>query len=383
MIEPKPAVQFSGERFKVLYTLNGYSEEDAKMIALFICVEDTIEYPHELVAPGEYHDQMVGIVEEFASIGESRFQVWISFAVETTGFELPQLLNVIYGNVTFIPGIRVEKLELSPSILNSFKGPRFGRDGIRKMVGVNNRPLISTALKPMGLSSKQLAEMAYKCALGGIDIIKDDHGLSDQVYSPFRERIPLCVEAVKKANQETGYNAVYFPALIGRMEEYQEKAFFAKEAGVDGLMVMPAYNGLDTARMLAEDDDLGLAIMFHPGFYGTYHRVPEFGLSTYVINGQLPRLFGADISIFPNYEGRFAPPKEDCRAAAEGLKVKMGSLKSPMPSPGGGVKPEYVQNMKDFYGSDIICLAAGNLHRLGPDLIENSRIFRQHAEAAK
>jgi ribulose-bisphosphate carboxylase large chain len=188
---------------------------------------------------------------------------------------------------------------------------------------------------------------------------------------------------VKKANQESGYNAVYFPALTGRMEEYQEKAFFAKEVGADGLMLMPAYNGLDTARMLAEDDDLGMAIMFHPGFYGTYHSVPEFGLSTYVINGQLPRLFGADISIFPNYEGRFAPPKEDCRAAADGLEVKMGSLKSPMPSPGGGVKPEYVQNMRDFYGSDIICLAAGNLHRLGPDLVENSRIFRQHAEAAK
>ena len=153
MIIPNPAVKFSGERFRVLYTLTGYTEEAAHQISQFICIEDTLEYPYELIAPGDYHDQMVGQVEEFTPQGDSRYQVWISYAVETTGYELPQLLNVVYGNVTFIPGIRVEKLDLSPSILSAFKGPRYGKEGIRKMVGVKNRPLISTALKPMGISS--------------------------------------------------------------------------------------------------------------------------------------------------------------------------------------------------------------------------------------
>jgi hypothetical protein len=38
--------------------------------------------------------------------------------------------------------------------------------------------------------------------------------------------------------------------------------------------------------------------------------------------------------------------------------------------------------MVEFYGTDLICLAAGNLHRMGPDLVENSRVFRQQAEAS-
>jgi ribulose-bisphosphate carboxylase large chain len=31
--------------------------------------------------------------------------------------------------------------------------------------------------------------MAHACALGGIDIIKDDHGLSDQPFCRYEERV--------------------------------------------------------------------------------------------------------------------------------------------------------------------------------------------------
>lgn len=381
MIEPNPPIQFTGERFRVLYTLNGYSKEDAEGMARFICVEDTIEFPHELVAPGEFHDLMVGRVESFEEIGD-QYSVCISYAVETTGLEIPQLLNVIYGNISFLPGIRVEKLELSQTILNAFNGPRYGRQGIRELLGEPSRPLISTALKPMGLSPVQMAEMAYQCALGGIDIIKDDHGLSDQVFCPFRERIPRCVEAIKKANNETGNSSLYFPVVNGRMEEFWEKAHFAKENGADGVMLMPAFCGIDTARRFAEDDDLALPVMFHSGLYGTYRRSPTVGIAPYVLNGQLPRLIGADITIFPHYAGRFAPPEIECRQVVDATQSQMGNLKPILPSPAGGVKPEFVKDMAAFYGNDLVCLAASNLHRMGPDLVENSRVFRSQAEKA-
>ena len=381
MIEPNPPVQFSGERFQVLYTLSGYSNEDAEVMAQFICVEDTIEFPHELVAPGEFHDLMVGRVENFEKVGD-RFSVCISYAVETTGFEIPQLLNVIYGNISFLPGIRVEKLELSQTILNAFKGPRYGRQGIRDLLGEPSRPLISTALKPMGLSPVQMAEMAYQCALGGIDIIKDDHGLSDQEFCPFRERIPRCVEAIKKANLETGYRSLYFPVINGKMEEFWDKAHFARENGADGVMLMPAFCGIDTARRFAEDDDLALPVIFHSGFYGTYRRNPSVGIAPYVLNGQLPRLIGADITIFPHYAGRFAPPEAECLQIVDATQSPMGNLKPVLPSPAGGVKPEFVKDMAAFYGTDLLCLAASNLHRMGPDLVENSRVFRSQAEKA-
>src|SRR5690606_2754524 len=139
---------------------------------------------------------------------EGGFEATISYAVETTGCELTQFLNVVFGNSSIKPGIRVERLDLPPGLLNAFKGPRLGRDGLRALLGVPTRPLLCTALKPMGLSAKALAEFAYRFALGGMDVIKDDHGLANQSFAPFKERVERCAEAVARANRETGGNCI-------------------------------------------------------------------------------------------------------------------------------------------------------------------------------
>jgi len=44
----------------------------------------------------------------------------------------------------------------------------------------------------------------------GVDLIKDDHSLADQTSAPFAERVERCQEAVVRANDETGGNALYF-----------------------------------------------------------------------------------------------------------------------------------------------------------------------------
>ena len=106
------------------------------------------------------------------------------------------------------PGIRVLRLDLPPSLLQQFKGPRFGREGLRALLGVADRPLLGTALKPMGLPAADLADLAYQLALGGVDIIKEDHGLTDQPFAPFAERVPRCAEAVARANRQTGYRCL-------------------------------------------------------------------------------------------------------------------------------------------------------------------------------
>jgi len=98
---------------------------------------------------------------------------------------LTQLLNVIFGNTSMQPGIQVRRLDLPESITRTFKGPRFGSAGLRERLNVHDRPLLATALKPMGMNATDLADRAYAFALGGIDLIKDDHGLANQVFCPF------------------------------------------------------------------------------------------------------------------------------------------------------------------------------------------------------
>ena len=71
----------------------------------------------------------MGQLEAFEQIGDRSYLATISFAVESAGAELTQLLNLMWGTGSFFPGFRVDRLELPPSLLAQYRGPRFGVAG--------------------------------------------------------------------------------------------------------------------------------------------------------------------------------------------------------------------------------------------------------------
>jgi len=373
-----PASHFSGERFSVTYRIFG-NEAEARSKAEDICIEQTVEFPADEVPEGVIRDHVFGRVEQFERSDQESFTAVISYAVETVAGELTQFLNVVFGNSSIKPGIRVEHLDLPESLLRGFKGPRFGREGIRRLLKVPQRPLISTALKPMGLSSEELADLAYRFVLGGMDIIKDDHGLSNQSCSPFEERVELCAAAVKRACEKTGQHSIYVANITASHREVLKRARFAKGAGAGGLMAAPGLIGMDLMRELAEDDGIALPIFTHPALLGSY-VTSRNGISHGVIFGQLARLAGADATIFPNFGGRFSFSREECSDIVRGTSSPMGSLKSIFPAPGGGMSIARVPEMLETYGQELIFLIGGDLFKHGPDLVENCRHFRKMVE---
>lgn len=367
-------LNLSGERFSVIYSLFG-SRADIDQLSAAIIVEDTIEFPYELLPEGEIKNQVVGRIEETIQVGDNHFHVTISYAIEITAFTIAQFLNVVMGNISLMPNIRVEKINFSAELLKHFSGPRFGRSGIRKLLDVPTRPLLCTALKPMGLTNHELAEMGYQVAKGGIDIIKDDHGISDLPFSRFKERIPVIQDAIARANAETGRHCIYLPNITNKADELLENAHYAKEKGCGGLLVLAAHTGLDAVRMLAEDDSLDLPIMTHPSFSGSFIVSPTDGFSSFAWLGQIARLSGSDMSIFINFGSRFSSSKEDCLAVVAGTVAPMGDIKTIFPVAGGGLTMKNIPDMKQVYDNDMIYLMGGGLHKAGPDLIENSRKF--------
>ena len=374
---PGGSLKLSGERFAAVYRIAG-GEAEARQRARAITVEQTIEFPAELVAPGDIRDHVVGRSEDFRQV-EGGWEVTISYAVEIAGGELTQLINVVFGNVSLTPGVRLECLELSPSLRKRFRGPRFGRRGLRRLFDAPRRPLLATAIKPMGLSASELAGFAHGFALGGIDIVKDDHGLTDQSFGRFRERLERCVEQVELANRKTGGRSIFMANVTAAAGEVFERARLAKATGAGGLLVAPGLVGFDTVRALASDDAIALPILSHPSYQGSYVVNRDSGISHYALFGQLARLAGADGSIYPNYGGRFAFTRADCRAIAEGTAVEMGELKPIFPAPGGGMSLDQVPDMRSTYGRELIFLIGGALHR-GDDLAATCAHFRRLAE---
>lgn len=372
----------SGSRFTVHYRIAG-SERDAEAKADALRYEQTVEFPAELVPAGDIAEHIVGRIEQFSERGDGAYDVTVSYADETAGEELPQFLNVLFGNSSMTPGVRVERIEPSSAILAKFRGPRFGVDGLRELLGVDDRPLLMTALKPMGLANENIAKIAYDCALGGIDIIKDDHGLANQPVTGFEERVRLCTDAVARANEETGYRCVYAPNITGPAAETHERARFSKRQGAGAILYMPGLAGFDSIRALADDADFGLPIISHPAFYGSFVTSPDNGFSHYALYGQLQRLAGADSSIYPNFGGRFSFTREECASIALGCSEPFGDMRPIFPTPGGGINMKSIPEMHSVYGRDVIYLVGGGLHRHGENLVENARHFRRLVTEAR
>ncbi len=362
------------ECFRVNYRICG-DEALALDKARTICLEQTVELGDELIPSGFIRDNIVGRIERFDPVQEGLFEAQISYSVATSAFELTQLLNVIFGNTSIKAGIRVENLDLSDSLFKTFSGPRFGIPGLRDRLHVPDKPLLCSALKPMGKSAAELAHIAYAFALGGIDVIKDDHGLSNQPFCPYRERVQACAEAVAAANRKTGKHCLYVPNVTAPAPEISARVQFAQQVGAGGLLIAPGLTGFDTLRALAEDETVKLPILSHPALLGCMVVNQDSGFSHRVLFGQLPRIAGADASIYPNYGGRFAFTREQCESIAQGCRTPLGNYLSIFPMPGGGMTLEKIPEMLDLYGNDVMFLMGGGLYGRSPDLADNARYF--------
>lgn len=330
------------------------TQGDPEKVAEAIRVEQTIEFPFDL-APQWIQNDVVGRIESVDGT-----VVRISYDPGVTGGQVAQFLNVLWGNVSLFEGVRITDVEVPADL---FPGPRFGIQGLRERFAAPHRPLLATALKPMGSSPDTLAGMAGVLARAGFDLIKDDHSLGDQPWARWHERVTACSAAVAQANEATGGRSAYLPTLNVPIDRVLPAAHEAKRLGCGGVLVLPGLTGFDTMRALAADDELDLPIMAHPSFLGAHVVNRGQGLDHGVLFGTVMRLAGADISIFPNYGGRFAFSQEECRQIQQACIAPLGGVAPIWPSPGGGITLDRVDELLAFYGSDVVLLVGGALHR--------------------
>jgi len=370
------------ERFHVTYTITPDDTRPIEQHAMDICIEETVEIPQDAVPKGHWEAGIVGKIESISprQTSPNSYDVVISYRTDITNNEIPNLLNVLFGNISIRRGIRITNTQFTDSQLKGFGGPRVGIDGIRKALGVNDRPLATTAIKPLGLPAKELAAMCGKYALGGLDLIKDDHGLIDQHFHPFNDRISRIQDALRASAQKTGRLTHYYPMVAGPFDQIEAQAAHAKKEGCFGILVAPLLIGPDTGFRLARKYDL--AVMTHPTFTGTHFHDPQHGMTPAILLGTLFRLFGADISVYPNAGGRFTFSLRECQDLADALRKPLGPLKGAFPSPAGGMTIEKVGAMVDAYGNDTALLIGGALLKYSPDQETSARAFVTALEKA-
>jgi len=359
------------EQLLIDYQIECTDLKRALAVAEEIALEQTVETPPSLVEDEFFQKSIIGQVIEAQEFTADSFKVGIAYNPEVTGFQVGQFFNVIFGNISLKKGIRIENIVAPDSILKSFGGPQFGISGVRKILQVHNRPLLATALKPMGKSPEQLADIAHEFALGGGDLIKDDHGLADQPFCPFKDRVSAVMKAISEARESTRRETFYFPNISGHFKTIESQLDFALDHGVKGVLISPFLAGLETVNYIA--GNYPLIIMVHPAMSGSLFNDPKQGIAPGVMLGTLFRLIGADISIYPSPGGRFPFTPQDCQSINDALLTPDLQVKKSFPAPAGGLKISTIAQAALEYGRDTLLLIGGDLLESISELAANTR----------
>ncbi len=375
------AKTLSGDRIVATYNLR-CATNDARGLADFLRHEHSLELSASVLPKGFLSESIVGQIESIDASANGNSQCRISYATELASGGFTALMNLLMGNAAYVPTVELVDINLPDTMLKDLKGPRFGANGIRALTGVKRGPLGATALKPLGASAVELARIAGVMANAGLDIVKEDDGISTQTFAPFRERVERCAAAVTEANTRTGGKCLYFPHVSGPLETLAERALFAKSVGAAGVEIMPGHNSFEAIRYLADMEELALPVMAHCAMQGALCRPPHPAMSMPLVFGTLPRLAGADLSIVTSFGGRFNIPIEQCRDVSRALAAHLPHIAAAMPMPGGGVTPDGLEKVYNVFGQDSVFLVSGALFT-GKDFSANCRDYMAKVRACE
>jgi len=307
--------------------------------------------------------------------------VKIAYPIEL--FELgnmPQIWSSIAGNIfnmKDVESLRLEDAQWPRVLAQSFRGPKFGIPGIRKLLHVKNRPLCGTIIKPkLGLNEKEHAKVAYEAWVGGLDIVKDDENLTSQKFNNFYKRVIETLKMKELAEKETGEKKVYMPNVSAETGEMLRRARFVKERGGDCLYMMVdiltvGWSALQTLR--DENEKLNLVIHAHRAMHGALTRNKNHGISMLFI-ADTARLIGVDQLHIGTAVGKMLESKEEVRMVGEEIEqgfVKKGGhrlqenwhgIKPVFAVCSGGLHPGLIPALVKNLGKDIIVQAGGGVH---------------------
>lgn len=296
---------------------------------------------------------------------------------------MPNILSSIAGNVfglRALENLRLIDIDFPSKLVKSFKGPKFGIEGIRRLLKVYHRPLVGTIIKPkLGLKTADHAKVAYEGWIGGCDIVKDDENLSSQGFNPFEERVAKTLEARDRAEKETGEKKVYMVNITAETEQMLKRAELVLDHGGEYVMVDILTCGFAALQTL-RNQDFKLVIHAHRAGHAAFTKNPKHGISMKVI-AKVARMIGVDQLHVGTVVGKMFETKDEVRENCEALKTEMSGLKPVLPVASGGLHPGLVPSLMELFGKDFVIQAGGGIHGHSGGTVAGAKAMRQAVDA--
>lgn len=326
-----------------------------------------------------------GAEQIFGSPKNYQYCVQIAFPLNFKP-QFPMLFTTIYGNISMGGPLKMVDVRFPREFLKEFKGPKFGDVGVRKLLGVKDRPLLNNMIKPCVYTGPEVgAELAYAAAVGGCDVIKDDELIADVEFNPITERVTKFMEALDRADSEKGEKTLYTVNITDRVERMFELADIVQEHGANALMVNHISVGYSAMRKLAEDPSVKVPILGHMDLAGAFYQDPLSGISSPLILGKFGRLAGCDFIVHPAPYGKAPTTADRFKETARQMVMPMGNaphIKATMPMPSGGITVALVEKCMADLGKNIMIGSGGGIHAHPSGPAAGAKAFRQAIDAA-
>lgn len=311
---------------------------------------------------------------------------------------LPNVLSSLAGNIfgmKAVNRIRLEDMRFPKSFMETFPGPSKGLAGVREMMGIFDRPMTGSTIKPkLGLTAKEHARRCYETLRGGIDTVKDDENLGSQPFNNFDDRVKYTLELVQKAEAETGEKKGYWCNITaGTTEEMLRRAELVKKHGGRFVMIdfiTAGFTGLGSLRQAVEA--LGLSIHGHRAMHSALDRLPNHGIE-YRVLVKWARMGGIDhVHVgtgVGKLEGGVAELRERNQILREAHSRRVegmffdqewGRLKPSIPVASGGLHPGHVPALYNIFGKDAFWAFGGGTHGHPDGSREGARAVRDAVE---
>ncbi|MBW2999389.1 type III ribulose-bisphosphate carboxylase, partial [Candidatus Woesearchaeota archaeon] len=314
---------------------------------------------------------------------------------------MPEILSSIAGNIfgmKAVKNLRLQDIHFPKKIIDSFLGPQFGIEGIRKLTRTKNRPLVGTIVKPkVGLNEKQHAKVAYEAWAGGLDVVKDDENLSSMTFNNFRKRMQETFKLRDKAEKETGEKKIYMPNITAETMEMLRRADYVHSLGGEYIMVdilTVGWAGLQTVRDY--NKKLKKVIHAHRAMHGALTRNHKHGISMMTI-AKCSRLIGVDqlhigtaavgkmhgakaeeLSIEEDMEKQYISQKDKEKV----LEQRWYHIKPVLAVASGGLSPLSTPKLVKIMGKDIVAQYGGGCHGHPNGTRAGAAAIRQSLDAA-
>ncbi|MBS7611135.1 ribulose 1,5-bisphosphate carboxylase [Candidatus Bathyarchaeota archaeon] len=309
--------------------------------------------------------------------------VQVAFPLDLFDLEagISHILSIVAGNlfgIGALKSVRLLDVNLPKQYVKMFKGPKFGIDGVRKIIGTarNPRPHLGTIIKPkVGLNPDETAKVAYEAAIGGVDFIKDDETLTSQKFNRLEERVSHVMDVLDKVKEETGRTVLYAVDVTADLNMLWKNVEAALNNGANCIMIDVLCTGYPALRMLAEDPSVKVPIHVHRCLHAAMTRNPDHGIHMFVL-AKLVRLAGGDQLHTGTAKGKMEKPGSGALRPLEKFSGIVGirymndflrsdwyGLKSVLPVASGGLHPALVPANLQLLGfPDIQLNAGGGIH---------------------